>query len=31
MEFKEMNTDELLERKSAIADEIESEGADLNA
>ena len=31
MEFKEMNTEELLERKSAIADEIESEGADLNA
>ena len=31
MEFKDMNTDELLERKSAIADEIESEGADLNA
>ena len=31
MEFRDMNTDELLARKSAIAEEIESEGADLDA
>lgn len=31
MEFRDMNTDELLARKSAIAEEIEGEGADLDA
>ena len=31
MEFRNMNTDELLARKSAIAEEIEGEGADLDA
>ena len=31
MEFRDMNTDDLLARKSAIAEEIEGEGADLDA
>ena len=31
MEFRDMNTDELLERKSVIAEEVEAEGADLDA
>ena len=31
MEFRDMSTDDLLARKSAIAEEIESEGADLDA
>ena len=31
MELREMNTDELLLRKSAITEEVESEGADLDA
>lgn len=31
MEFKDMNTDELLERKSVIAEEATAEGADLDA
>ena len=31
MEFTKMSTDELLERRSAIADEVQIEGADLNA
>lgn len=31
MEFREMNTEELLARRSAIAEELEAEGADLDA
>lgn len=31
MEFRDMNTDELLARKSAIVEEVESEDADLDA
>lgn len=31
MEFRDMNTEELLARRSAIAEELEAEGADLDA